>query len=99
MDPITELLSTVRSKLGLPLSIHLGIVGFLLLLEGIGISILTPSSSKILYCWAALNLMSLASRPRYITPQIANPKCPHCGKYMSVLSLRCEECGGTFQVK
>jgi len=97
MDPITELFSAVRSKLRLPLSIHLGLVGFILFMHGGGFFVIEPPMSQVLYCWAALNLISLAASIRYITPQIANPKCPNCGRYMSVLSLKCEECGGTFQ--
>jgi len=94
---LKEAFATIGRKIELPVSVHLGILGGLLLLHGLGVITIEPSYLQGIIVWVALNLLSspFALRSRFVTPRIKNPKCHYCGSYMTATKLKCEKCGAT----
>jgi hypothetical protein len=92
---MAEYLNKILPKMQLPASITLAIFGFCLFLNAI-----TPLNlPKIIYdtmiIYVAINSIAapFALTHRFITPKIANPKCPFCGVYMNTVRLKCPSCG------
>jgi len=51
---------------------------------------------KGLLFWVAINLLAFPiARRRFVTPTVANPKCPYCGSDMVTVELYCEKCKST----
>ena len=101
MASIKDLLSRISPKIELPLSIHLGILGGILLLNCIGVLSVAPPIQQGIIFWVSLNLLSspFALRARFLTPKILNPKCPYCGSYLSAIKLKCDKCGAISEFK
>jgi len=74
-------------------SAHLGILSILLILHTFGLIAMDSIFYKGLVIWVALNILALpVARKRFITPKIANPKCPYCGANLTATELYCESC-------
>lgn len=77
-------------------SVHLGILSVLMLLYAFDVIRMEPLVFKALISWVAINLLALPiARKRFITPTIANPKCPYCGGNLISTELYCEKCKST----
>jgi len=99
MDSMKDLFISVRGKFKLPLTIHILLVTVPLLLHSFNIIFIDQFFLKGLTSWVSFNLLILAFRPRFITPEVVNLRCPICKTYMSAIGLKCPECGGTFDFK
>jgi len=74
-------------------SVHLGILSVLLLLHTFEVVQIDPLIFKGLVSWVAVNLLALPiARKRFVTPTVANPKCPYCGGDLIATELYCEKC-------
>lgn len=74
-------------------SFHLGVLSILLILHSFEAITIDPVLFEGLLVWVALNLLAFPiARKRFITPKVANPKCPYCGGNLIATKLRCEKC-------
>jgi tRNA(Ile2) C34 agmatinyltransferase TiaS len=74
-------------------SVHLGILSVLLILHATEVIAMNSIVFKGLLFWVAINLLAFpVARKRFVTPKIANPKCPFCGSNMVTVELYCEKC-------
>jgi hypothetical protein len=77
-------------------SIHLGVLSVLMLLHAFEIIQMDPLVFRALISWVAINLLAFPiARKRFITPSVANPKCPYCGGNLISTELYCEKCKST----
>jgi hypothetical protein len=76
------------------LAINNGICGFILILYTLNINIIPSILAEGVLIYAAINLLAApyGFKHRFITPNIASPKCPFCGSYMTTTQLKCENC-------
>jgi|GEM_PF-5181250 tRNA(Ile2) C34 agmatinyltransferase TiaS len=92
-----KLLFDISPKIELRLSsVHLGILSMLLLLHVFEVITMDVVFFKGLLFWVAINLLAFPiARRRFVTPTVANPKCPYCGSDMVTVELYCEKCKST----
>lgn len=89
---------TPKLEVGLS-SVHLGALSLLLILHSFEAITMNPVVFKSLLLWVALNLLAFpVARKRFITPKVANPKCPYCGGNLVATELRCEKCKAVSKV-
>ena len=74
-------------------SVYLGILSVLLLLHAFEAITMDTLLFKGLLVWVAVNLLAFPiARSRFVTPTVANPKCPYCGSNLIATELYCEKC-------
>lgn len=90
----TEQFQRIFHKIETPLAINVGVVGFLILLKTMDWITIPENIWKFLLFYASTNLLAapFAIKNRFITPNIATPKCNYCGSYMTATELYCPKC-------
>lgn len=90
----TEQFQRIFQKIETPLAVNVGVIGILILLKTMGWITIPEIIWKSVLYYASLNLLAapFAIRNRFVTPNIATPKCHYCGSYMTAIELKCPEC-------
>ncbi len=97
MVEVVDAIKKVRSMAKIGFTLHLLILGMILMFESV---VVLPVPSYVLIFvkrFIALELMVIAFQPRFLTPQIRTPICPHCGAFMVTKIMECDGCGRTLE--
>ena len=93
----SEQILSLFKRLETKLTINVYLVGGLIFLHTMEWISIPRNYWKILLLYTALNLMAtpFAIKHRFVTPNIAAPKCHYCGSYMISTKLECPKCKST----
>jgi len=96
----TEQFQRIFRKIEAPLALNVGVIGILIFLKTMGWIAIPEDFWKPILIYASLNLLAapFAIRKRFVTPNVATPKCNFCGSYMTATELYCPGCKSASKV-